>query len=78
MTSAELIRDLRAIDRLIALLSTYDDADAQDIHDLHWLQATRRSVMALLAVRYEERGKKIVNLDRWRHAGPRQTVGARV
>ncbi len=67
MKSQELIRDLRDVDGLIALLYALDDMDDEDIQDLRWLEATRQSLSALLAVRRAEASNKVVSLERWRH-----------
>ncbi len=66
MNSHELIRDLRDIERLIALLYALDDMDEEDLQDLRWLQATHRSLAALLAFRQAEGSKKIISLELWR------------
>ena len=67
MTSDDLVRDLREVDWLIAALSAPYGADQEDLEDLRWLRARRRFLSALLAVRRAQKGKKIVNLELWRH-----------
>jgi hypothetical protein len=67
MTSDNLVRDLRDVSRLIAALSTPYNGDEEDFEDLRWLQARRKLLLALLEVRREQRGKKVVSLDVWRN-----------
>jgi hypothetical protein len=67
MTSDELVRDLRDIDRLVAALSAPDGVDAEDLDDFRWLLAQRQSLSRLLASRRAQRGKKVVSLSLWRY-----------
>jgi hypothetical protein len=67
MTSQEVSCDLREIDWLIATLRAAPSPDDDDFEDLRWLLTRRRFLSQLLAVRREERGKKVVSLEVWRH-----------
>jgi hypothetical protein len=66
MTSIELARELQTVDNLIAALSTSRGADKDDVEDLCWLRARRRFLTNLLAVRRDQRGRKVVDLELWR------------
>jgi len=76
-TLDSLLHDLRDMDRLIAALSTSFDIDDEDIEDLRWLRARRRFLLLLLAVRRDQRGKKVVSLELWRHGNVTAPSGAR-
>lgn len=67
MTSDKLARDLREIDQLIAVLSAPHAGQSNDLEDLNWLLARRRSMSELLAIRRAQRGKKVVSLAIWRY-----------
>lgn len=69
MTCPQLLHDLNEIDYLIAALRKAPIMDGDDLDDLHWLQARRRYVLALLVARRAQRAKKIVSLDEWRTGG---------
>jgi hypothetical protein len=77
MTTPLLMRDLKEIDRLIATLRRGPVMDPGDIEDLSWLQSRRRYILALLAARRAQKGRKIVRLDLWRDGGLRVTGSAR-
>jgi hypothetical protein len=66
MTSDALIRDLRDIDWLIGALTAADTVDVDDLDDLCWLLARRRSLSDLLETRRAQKGKKLVSLALWR------------
>lgn len=66
MTSDNLMRDLRDIDRLIVALSA-PNSDEEDLEDLRWLRARRKFLSALAEVRRAQRGKKVVSLEVWCH-----------
>jgi len=72
MTSNELFQHLRNVEQLIALLAHSPFADEQDLEDLRWLRARRKSLLAVLAMRRALRRKKIVSLELWRSGGPSQ------
>ncbi len=77
MTSEELARDLRDIDRLLAMLTAPCGVDDEDLDDLRWLLKRRRCLAALRAVRQTQAGKKVVDLRLWRQgadAAPGQGV----
>jgi len=76
-TSDKLAHDLRDIDRLIAALRTPLGVDDEDIESLRWLQARRRSLSSLLAVRRRQRGKKVVSLELWRHGSAPKAAKSR-
>jgi hypothetical protein len=76
-TSDSLLHDFRDMDRLIAALSTPFDIDDEDIEELRWLRARRRFLLSLLAVRRDQRGKKVVSLELWRHGNVTAPSGAR-
>jgi len=61
--------DLREIEHLIGMLGRVPGADAGDLDDLAWLRGRRRYVLALLAARRAQKGRKIVRLDLWRDGG---------
>jgi hypothetical protein len=69
MTTPQLVRDLKEIDQLIAALRRAYNIDAEDLSDLSWLQGRRRYVLAVLATRRAQKGKRIVSLDLWRNGG---------
>ncbi len=69
VTTPQLMRDLKEIEHLIAALRRGPVADPSDLEDLSWLQSRRRYVLALLAARRAQRGRKIVRLDLWRDGG---------
>ena len=71
MTSDNLVRDLREIDRVIAMLHVPCEGDCEDIEDIRWLLAQRRLLSALLAVRRKELGKKVISLEVWRYGAVR-------
>ncbi len=68
-TTPQLIRDLREIDHLIAALRRTYNVDVEDLDDLGWLQARRRYVLAVLAARRAQKGKRVVSLNLWRSGG---------
>jgi hypothetical protein len=74
MTSDKLLRDLRDIDWLIAVLSAQPGAAGEDLEDLRWLRERRRFLATLLRTRRAQKGKKIVSLALWRSGrdAPRQ------
>lgn len=67
MTSDDLRRDLRDIDRLVAVLGTPGYIDVDDMDDLRWLVAQRRSLLDILAARRAQEGNKVVSLALWRY-----------
>jgi hypothetical protein len=67
MTSDEVIRDLRDIDRLIAILGALESQDIDDLEDVCWLLAQRHALSGLLTTRRALRGKKVVSLSLWRY-----------
>ena len=69
LTTAQLERDLKEIEHLIAGLRRTGHKDIGDFDDLNWLQSRRRYVLAVLASRRAQRGKKVVRLDLWRTGG---------
>ena len=69
MTTPQLVRDLKEIDHLIAALRRAYNIDSEDLNDLSWLQGRRRYVLALLATRRAQKGKRVVSLELWRHGG---------
>lgn len=66
MTSDALLHDLATVERLITALRVPCRLDDEGLRDLRWLQARRKYLSGLLAVRRAQRGKKIVNLALWR------------
>lgn len=69
VTTPQLRVDLREIEHLIGMLSRVPGADARDLDDLAWLRGRRRYVLALLAARRAQKGRKVVRLDLWRDGG---------
>jgi len=69
LTTPQLKADLREIEHLIGALSRIPNADPGDLADLHWLRSRRRYVLALLAARHAQKGRKIIRLDLWRDGG---------
>lgn len=69
MTTPQLRIDLREIEHLIGMLGRVPRADAGDLNDLAWLRDRRRYVLALLAARRAQKGRKVVRLDLWRDGG---------
>ena len=69
VTTPQLRVDLREIEHLIGMLSHVPGADARDLDDLAWLRGRRRYVLALLAARRAQKGRKVVRLDLWRDGG---------
>jgi hypothetical protein len=69
MTTPDLMHDLKEIDQLIAALRRTYHVDAEDLDDLSWLQGRRRYVLAVLAARRAQKGKRVVSLDLWRSGG---------
>ena len=69
VTTPQLRIDLREIEHLIGMLGRVPGADAGDLDDLAWLRGRRRYVLALLAARRAQKGRKIVRLDLWRDGG---------
>lgn len=66
MTCDALLHDLVIVERLIAALSMRCRLDDEGLRDLRWLQARRKFLSSLLAVRRAQRGKKVVSLTLWR------------
>ena len=69
VTTPQLRVDLREIEHLIGMLGRVPGADAGDLDDLAWLRGRRRYVLALLAARRAQKGRKVVRLDLWRDGG---------
>lgn len=69
VTTPQLRVDLREIEHLIGMLGRVPRADAGDLDDLAWLRGRRRYVLALLAARRAQKGRKVVRLDLWRDGG---------
>ncbi len=69
LTTPRLARDLKELDQLIVALRRSRAIDLEDLNDLSWLHARRRYVLALLATRRSQKGKRIVSLDLWRNGG---------
>lgn len=69
MTTPQLMHDLKEIDQLIAALRRTYHVCAEDLDDLSWLQSRRRYVLAVLATRRAQKGKRVVSLDLWRSGG---------
>jgi len=69
LTTPQLVRDLQELDQLIAALRRSCQVDLEDLNDLSWLHARRRYVLAVLAARRAQKGKRIVSLDLWRNGG---------
>lgn len=69
MTSDELARDLRDIDRLLAALNAPHDVEDEDLEDLCWLLERQRFLSAVLAIRRAQKGRKVVDLELWRYGG---------
>jgi hypothetical protein len=69
VTTPQLRVDLREIEHLIGMLGRVPGADARDLDDLAWLRGRRRYVLALLAARRAQKGRKVVRLDLWRDGG---------
>ncbi|MGH7035951.1 MAG: hypothetical protein ACREFL_19665 [Stellaceae bacterium] len=69
VTTPQLRIDLREIEHLIGMMGRVPGADAADLDDLAWLRGRRRYVLALLAARRAQKGRKIVRLDLWRDGG---------
>ena len=67
----EVKRDLVQINRLIAVLRVMPTFDLSDLDDLNWLLHRRRFLLATLASREVQRGKRVVSLDMWRSGGRR-------
>jgi len=70
LTTAQLNRDMRQIDHLIAALSgTPWQSSADDLDDLIWLKQRRSYILSVLAFRRAQKGNRIVDLDAWRDGG---------
>lgn len=65
-TTPRLIQDLKEVDYVTALLRATADGDLETLGDLAWLLKRRRDILAVLAARREQRGRKIASLDAWR------------
>lgn len=66
MRSEEILRDLRHIEWLVAVLSMRHDVADDDLRDLQWLHARHKLLTALLAFRTAQKDKKVVSLAAWR------------
>lgn len=77
VTTPQLMRDLKELEHLIAALRRGLATDPDDLEDLSWLQSRRRYVLALLAARRAQKGRKVVRLDLWRDGGISIPGGAR-
>lgn len=69
VSSSELVRDIKRLDRLISLFANADPCAAEDIADLAWMRSTRATLRALLAIRRAERDHEVIRLDVWRDGG---------
>jgi hypothetical protein len=67
MLTTDLVRNLRDVDWLIAALSPAGSVDEEDIDDVRWLIARRKSLADMLTIRRALNGRKIVSLAAWRH-----------
>jgi hypothetical protein len=76
-TTPQLRLDLKEIDQLLATLRRTYGRQAEELEDLHWLKNRRRYVLALLASRRAQSGRKVVRLDSWRDGGAYMQRGAR-
>ncbi|HKT18492.1 MAG TPA: hypothetical protein VJR47_10650 [Stellaceae bacterium] len=75
LTTPQLRADLQEIEHLIGALGRIRHADPSDLDDLNWLRGRRRYVLALLAARRAQKGRKVIRLDLWRDGG--MSVAAR-
>jgi hypothetical protein len=75
LTSDELVRDLRDIEWLIAIMNSFEESDCDDLDDLRWLRTRRRFLNRLLSVRRAQKGKKIVSLELWRRGHAPRAAG---
>lgn len=69
LTTPQLLHDLAEIDQVIAALRRTQNGNANDFGDMNWLQTRRRYILAVLASRRSQKGKKVVSLDLWRSGG---------
>jgi len=69
LTTPRLLHDLAEIDQVIAALRRMQNESAHGSSDMNWLQARRRHILAVLASRRSQKGKKVVSLALWRSGG---------
>lgn len=77
LTTPRLRLDLKEVDLLIATLRQARGRTTSDLDDLDWLHGRRRYILALLASRRAQRGRKIVRLAQWRNGGLSTHTNAR-
>lgn len=64
-----LQRDLRDIDRVIAMLLLSPSSDQGDRDDLRWLKEQRRFLVKAIAARRRQRHCRVIDLEAWRSGG---------
>jgi hypothetical protein len=76
-TTPQLRLDVKEIDQLIATLRRTYGRQAEELEDLRWLRNRRHYILALLASRRAQSGRKVVRLDSWRDGGAQMRLATR-